>query len=118
MKKLSRVILIFIGICLTTSTALAEDTRILAFGSNLSFGSVPVGESVTKELTLYNRGNSPLTIEKLRFHKKISSVYSGGYTGIIPAGGEQKVMITFAPKAGVNYRGLVYIKSNRTNRND
>jgi len=117
MKNFLKVIPIFlIGIFLTTT--LLADTRILEFGNNLEFGSVNVGKSATQELTLYNRGDSPLTIEKLRFHENIAQAYSGDYSGTIPAGGEKNVTITFAPKAGMEYMGLVYIESDRTNSND
>jgi len=118
MKNFLKVILIFIiGIFLTTTSLLAG-TRILEFGSNLDFSSVNVGKSATQELTLYNKGDSPLTIEKLRFHKNIAQVYSGDYSGVIPAGGEKNVTITFTPKAGMEYTGLVYVESDRTNSND
>jgi len=117
-RLLKNVSILIIGIFLTTTIALAEDTRILAFGSNLNFGSVNIGESVTKELTLYNRGNSPLTIEKLRFHEKIADVYSGNYAGVILAGGEQNVTISFTPESEEDYAGLVYIESDRTNGGD
>ena len=118
MKKILKLIpIIMIGIFLTTAGLLA-DTRILEFGNNLEFGSVNVGKSATQELTLYNRGDSPLTIEKLRFHENIAQAYSGDYSGTIPAGGEKNVTITFAPKAGMEYMGLVYIESDRTNSND
>ena len=119
MERLLKIIsILFMGVFLTTSITLAEDSRILELGNNLDFGSVTIGESVTKELTLYNRGNSDLTIEKLRFHNRIVDAFSGNYEGVIPAGKEQNVTITFTPKAGVDYQGLVYIESDRTNTND
>ena len=106
-----------VSFVLFSSMALA-DTRVLEIGDNLNFGSVNVGESVTQELTLYNRGDSPLTIAKLRFHERIANVYSSNYSGVIPAGKEQNVTIIFTPKAGVEYIGLVYVESDRTNDGD
>ena len=117
-RLLKNISILIIGIFLTTSTVIAEESRILEFGSNLNFGSVNIGESVTKELTLYNRGNSPLTIEKIRFHEKIANVYSGNYAGVILAGKEQNVTITFTPESEEDYVGLVYIESDRTNGGD
>ena len=118
MKKILKLIpIIMIGMFLTT-TALLADTRILKFGNNLEFASVTVGKSATQELTLYNKGDSPLTIKKIRFHKNIAQAYSGNYSGTIPVGGEQNVTITFAPKLGMEYTGLVYVESDRTNTNN
>ena len=118
MKYLFKLMSVFVmGFILFGSMAQA-DTKILAFGDNLDFGSVVVGESVSKELTLYNRGDSPLTITEIRFHENISEVYSGSYSGVIAPGGEQNVTITFSPQDEIRYAGLVYVESDRTNTND
>jgi len=118
MKYLFKLMSILaMGLVLFSSMAQA-DTRILAFGNNLDFGSVNVGENVSKELILYNRGDSPLTINEIRFHETISDVYSGSYAGVIPAGGQQSVTITFSPTSESDFVGLVYVESDRTNTND
>jgi len=118
MKYLFKLMSVLVmGLILSSSIAQA-DTRVLAFGNNLDFGSVNVGESVSKELVLYNRGDSPLTINEIRFHDNISEAYSGSYAGVIPAGGEQSVTITFTPTFESDFTGLVYVESDRTNTND
>ena len=113
---------IAISIMFSTTIVLAinpvEETKILRFGENLNFEEVNVGESRTKDLILYNKGNSDLTIEKLRFHEKLNGVYTGGWSGIISANGEQHVAITYTPKDGTLAQGLVYIESDRTNTGD
>ena len=118
MKKILRAVVLYgVGLLLLTMSVSA-DTRILEFGDSLNFGNVNIGESVSKELTLYNRGDSDLTIEKLRFYDKLQGFYSGNFSGIIPPNGEHNVTITFHPEAGGIYNGLVYIESDRTNSGD
>jgi len=94
------------------------ESRILELGAVLNFSKVNLGQSVTRELIIYNRGNSPLTIEKLRFHERVKDVYHGDFSGVIPAHGEQRVEITFTPKEDIAYQGLLYIESDRSNHGD
>jgi len=86
----------------------------LAFGSNLAFREVNVGESATETLTLYNRGNSDLTIEKLRFHNNLQGAFSGDFSGVISANGEQNITITFNLTTATSYAGLVYIEADKS----
>ena len=102
---------------LTTSFAIG-DSRILRLGSHLNFGNTDIGEHETRNLVLYNDGDSDLTIYDLRFHQKLDGVYSGNFTGIIEAGDSVSITITFAPTQEKDYSGLVYIDSDRTNSND
>jgi len=92
-------------------------TRILEFGEHLVFGETDVGTSKVKKLTIRNDGWCDLTITGIDYHTKISDVYSGNWTGIIPAYSSQDVNITYTPiiGGGHNDSGLLYIKSDRTN---
>ena len=98
-----------------TGINVLDNTRILAFGSHLNFGDVNVGESETRELMLYNNGNTSLTIYGLQFHESIVGIYSGDFSGEIPAGASVSVTITFTPVADSVDSGLVYVMSNKTN---
>jgi len=93
-------------------------TRILKFDSNLDFGNVAIGNTVTKTLTLRNEGNSVLTISGLKFHQRLDGAYSGNFVGIIPAGGSINIPITFSPTEEKMYKGLVYVSSDKTNSGD
>ena len=116
MNKLFRSLLaLIIGLLLYHSNALAEDTRILSFGSHLKFGEVQVGESRTKELILYNKGDSPLHINGIRFHENLDGVYSGNWSGTVAPDSSKSITITFIPKEAKLYSGLVYVNSDKTN---
>ena len=118
-KFLKTLSIISIGLILLGTIAFAEDTRILKFGNHLQFGSVEIGDSVSRDLTLYNEGNATLHISKLRFHKRIETVYAGDWSGDIEPGESKSISITFTPLEanGVNVynSGLVYVESDRTN---
>ncbi|RUM68749.1 MAG: hypothetical protein DSZ07_06065, partial [Sulfurovum sp.] len=114
-KFLKKLSIISIGLILLGTITFAEDTRILKFGDNLEFGSVKVGDSVTRDLILYNEGNATLNISKLRFHQRIQAVYAGDWSGAIEPGESQHISITFTPNEVKIYNGLLYVNSDRTN---
>ena len=115
---MKRLIIFLIGLMLLNSLAFAEGTKILGFGKHLKFGDVAVGDSVTRELTLYNRGDTDLTIFELYFHESLYGVYTGNFSGTIPPNGEQNVTITFSPTSNTLSQGSVYVVSDKTNRGD
>lgn len=90
-------------------------TRVLAFGEHLVFGDTTVGSSQVKTLTIKNNGSCDLTVTDLTYHERIEDVYSGYWTGVIPAYSSQDVNITYTPlELGID-SGLLYIESDRTN---
>jgi len=117
-KILKRILLVSVGLLFLIMPSFAEGNKILELGENLDFGTVSVGSSATRELTLYNKGDSDLTISNLRFHENIQDIFSGNWSGVIPANGEQNVTITFTPVTNVPVSGLVYVESDKTNVGD
>ena len=114
MHKISTIIS-FIAIGLTFSTTLVSADRILKLDGPVNFGTVASGDSVTQNLIIKNMGSEALGITKIRFHENLDDVYTGSWTGAIPAGGQHSVPITFTPTENRDYRGSIYVESNRTN---
>jgi len=94
-------------------------TRILRITgdteSEIDFGTVAVGDHLTKSITLHNDGNSPLTISSLYLHPSVSINYDNPTTNItIPSGSSQDIDLTFRPTNTPYYSGLVYVASDMT----
>ncbi len=85
-------------------------TRYVSLSGNLAFGNVTAGSSAQTTLTIYNGGNSPLTVSSI----SLPSGFSGNWSGTIPSAGSQTVTVTFAPTAGTTYGGTVTVNSNDT----
>jgi hypothetical protein len=88
----------------------AAATRYISLSGNLAFGNVTAGSSAQTTLTIYNGGNSPLTVTSL----SLPSGFSGTWSGTIPSAGSQNVTVTFSPIAGTTYGGTVTVNSNST----
>jgi len=56
--------------------------RIIAVTGNLTFGSVTVGRSATRTLTIANSGNDSLTVSGINY----PAGFTGAWSGTIPAG--------------------------------
>lgn len=86
-------------------------TRILGISGDVDFGTVTVGGSLQRLLTLTNTGNSPLAISGLSFS---SAAFSANWSGTIPAGGSKFLSVTFAPATAGTYNETVTVISNAT----
>jgi Uncharacterized protein with SCP/PR1 domains len=82
---------------------------VISLSGDLNFGSVTVGKSVTRKLTISNTGKAPLIITGLTHS---DSAFSGNFSGKIAAGRKQKVTITFRPEALQTYSGTITVLSN------
>ncbi len=85
-------------------------TRIIGLSGDLAFGSVTVGTTATRTLTIANTGNSALTVTGIAY----PTGFSGAWCGTIAAGGSQAVAVTFAPQVAVTYSGPVTVSADHT----
>ena len=84
--------------------------RIIRLSGDLAFGSVEVGQTAQRTLTVHNDGNSPLTVSGISYPEG----FSGSWSGAVPAGGHQDVTVTFAPTEERSYSGSLMVNSDRT----
>ena len=89
----------------------AASTRIVALTGSLAFGSVQVGTSAVRALTISNSGNDTLTISSISYPAGFSGDWAGG---AIPAGSARVVTVTFAPVSASNYGGTITVNGNHT----
>ena len=94
-----------------TAPAAPTPTRIIRLEAILEFGGIPVGSSDTRDLRIYNDGNSVLTVTGM--------TGPGGYTaswtsGTISPGSSQLSVIRFSPTAAQAYNGTVTVQSDAT----
>ena len=88
----------------------AQTTRLLTLSGNLDFGTVQVGDSAFRTLTLSNTGNADLTVSSISY----PAGFSGNWSGTIIPGGSQDVTISFSPNTAQSYSGSLSISSDMT----
>ena len=93
-----------------SGTGTATPTRIISLSGNLAFGNVTAGLSAQTTLTIYNTGNSTMTISSISY----PSGFSANWSGTIVAGGSQPVTVTFSPVSATSYSGTVTVNSDKT----
>jgi bacillolysin len=94
------------GIAVTKGPA-----RVLTMSGNLAFGEVHVGATRSATLTITNTGDSPLTVTGISYPAGFSGNWAGG---VLPPGGYQHVVVTFAPTSGAGYNGAITVNANNT----
>ncbi len=85
-------------------------TRIIGLSGNLDFGSVLVGQSATRTLTISNSGNDVLTVTGLMY----PTGFRGTWAGTIAAGGSRTVAVTFDAFAQGTYSGTIRVIADQT----
>ena len=94
----------------TWSLTLKSTARIIRLEGDLNFGDVQVGDSAQRNLTIYNDGNSTLTVSSISY----PTGFSGNWSGPISAGGSQNVTVTFSPTQAITYNGTLTVNSDKT----
>jgi len=87
---------------------------VIGVSGNLAFGTVTTGTTASATLTITNSGNATLTVTNITYPSGLSGVFSGAFSGTIPAGSATKVTVTFTPIAVTAYSGTVTVNSDAT----
>ena len=80
-------------------------------GRHLSFGDVPMGTTVERELRIYNQGSSPLTVTGMTGPGGYTATWTSGT--IPPNNGSQQTKIRFTPTENRTYNGTLTVNGNQ-----
>ena len=102
-----RVFFIFSAILALTSSALAGSGQLTSNPSNLNFGSVQIGSSQTRSLTLTNSGNSRLIITQATPSVSGFTISGLVYPVTLNAGKSINATVAFTPQSVGTSNGSV-----------
>ena len=86
-----------------------EDKTIF-LGGSMAFGTVILGNSAQRTLTISNTGTNTLTVTSLT----LPAGFSGAWSGTIAAGGSKSLSVTFSPTSVGAYGGTLSVASDAT----
>ena len=96
-------------VTITVESSIAA-TRVLSLAGDLDFENVPIGQSLTRTLTLTNSGNVALTVSEIT----TPAGFSCDWSGTIATYGSRDVSIVFTPTDQVAYNGTIAVISDMT----
>ncbi len=83
--------------------------KSISLTGDLNFGTVTVGETSQKVLTINNTGTAPLTVTGLT----LPNGFTGTFSGTIAAKGTQTLMVTFTPTQAIAYSGNITVNADQ-----
>ena len=98
------------GFRVARSVVTVEETRVIALSGDLDFGTVTVGASATRTLTISNTGTHALNVAGM----ELPDGFSGDWSGMIPAGESEEVAVVFLPEEVGDYAGVLTVDSDAT----
>ncbi len=93
-------------------TVVATPTRIIRLGGDLAFGNVTVGQSAQRTMTVYNDGNSTLSVTSISCPTCFNA--SPQSFTVSASGSHHDVTVTFSPTAAQLYTGTITVVSDKT----
>ena len=82
---------------------------VLQLAGNLIFGNIVVNQQVHLFYSVFNTGNTDITVSSIAYPTGFTGNWSGGF---IAAGASKTVMVTFSPTAVQSFSGVVTVNSN------
>jgi hypothetical protein len=95
--------------------AVADTRLVTASATNVSFGNVAVGSSLSSKVSLTNTGNTTVTVSSVGTSGTGFSVSGVGSGTTIRPGQAAVLTVAFAPKSMGSVTGSVTVSSNATN---
>lgn len=89
-----------------------SQTRVIFLEGDMNFGEVPIGNSVDRNLRIYNQGSAPLTITGMTGPGGFTASWTSGT--IAPNNGFQEVRLRFTPTEGRSYNGTLTVNGDQT----
>ncbi len=104
------VVLVNSGVTVTTDTICVVATAAFANVTldNVDFGSVELGSTSTRTLTVSNSGNATLNVSNITLP---TGYTSSATTGTVAGGGSTDFTVTFAPTMAQTYAGMIDVAS-------
>ncbi len=81
--------------------------HIISLQGDLDFGTVEIGSTLSRILTITNEGGAPLVVNSI----SLPTGFLGDFAGTIPSGSSQEVTLQFVPTLEITYSGLVTVES-------
>jgi uncharacterized protein (TIGR02145 family) len=85
---------------------------VISVPASLDFGSITLGGSSNKVLTIQNTGNAVLQVTGITFTDAQFTLFSGGTSFNVSSGGSQNVTVRFTPSSAGNKTGILRISNN------
>jgi hypothetical protein len=94
----------------------SSGTRLISLSGDISFGSIPVGTTATRELVITNTGTGPVSVTGLATEGGTGTLgFTQNFTaGAIAPGGTKTVGLAFTPAVGQSYGFFLTVQGNQT----
>jgi hypothetical protein len=93
-----------------STTLYRSASRSIRLTGDADFGSVPMGQSASRTVTIHNDGDQPFDVYGL----SLPNGFSASFEGTVEPGDSESFEVTFAPAAENDYGGTLTADSNAT----
>ena len=104
----------FIGIDNVTIAAPAAGTTLSVTPATVPFGSVPIGQTVTRPVTITNTGATPVVISSIALTGSSQFTAAGNTPGTLAVGASQTVTLSYTATTATAQTGTLTVTSNAT----
>jgi hypothetical protein len=86
------------------------DQIVISLSGDMNFGTVAIGQTVSKNLKISCSGNNALIVNNI----VLPGGFSGSFSGVIQPNYSRDINITFSPSQAINYQGIITVNANQT----